>query len=476
MTFWALGEIVKAQAGHPRVRQLRARAREAAASRRAVRYRPGRRGLDRRAPASAGRPRDATTARDDRRDEAFTAWRRFLEAIADERPLVLVFEDLHWADDALLDFVDHLVDWASGVPLLVLCAARPELLTRRPGWGGGKVNSSTILALALSTTRRPRRSCTSCSARSAIEADLQTRLLEHAGGNPLYAEEFTRMLLERPGDVVLPETRPGHHRRASRHAPPRGEGTAPGRRRRRQGLLARRARRGTSAARGASALARAKGVRKPKSPKHGRRRGRVRVPSRARPRRLLRADPKSRASREASIGGRVDRVARPSGGSRRDARPPLRGGTRVRGARQVRTPSPGRPRPHCAQGSRRPCTRAQRIPGRRALLRQSRSSSRRQTTPSDRSSSFDLAEPSSHGADDGPRRCSTTPPASSSRQDAANEPRRRIASSPSSGGTGATETVPGQRSSELGSSLGPDGVAGESQRPRPPRPYALHSR
>ena len=71
------------------------------------------------------------------RDEAFTAWRRLLEGIAEQEPLVLVVEDLHWADDVLLDFVDHLVDWAAGVPILVLCSARPELIERRPGWGAG---------------------------------------------------------------------------------------------------------------------------------------------------------------------------------------------------------------------------------------------------------------------------------------------------------------------------------------------------
>jgi predicted ATPase len=70
------------------------------------------------------------------RSERFAAWRQFLEGLAEQHPTVLVFEDLHWADDDLLDFVDHLVDWSSGVPLLVVCTARPELLERRPGWGG----------------------------------------------------------------------------------------------------------------------------------------------------------------------------------------------------------------------------------------------------------------------------------------------------------------------------------------------------
>ena len=72
--------------------------------------------------------------------EEFAAWRRFSRARR-AAPLVLVFEDLHWADEGLLDFVDHLVDWARGVPLLVVCTARPELLERRPGWGGGKPNA-----------------------------------------------------------------------------------------------------------------------------------------------------------------------------------------------------------------------------------------------------------------------------------------------------------------------------------------------
>ena len=83
----------------------------------------------------------------DRRSEAFFAWRRFLEALAGARPLVLVFEDLHWADDDLLDFIDHVLEWASDAPLLILCTARPELLERRPGWGASR-QSSLLLRLA----------------------------------------------------------------------------------------------------------------------------------------------------------------------------------------------------------------------------------------------------------------------------------------------------------------------------------------
>jgi class 3 adenylate cyclase/tetratricopeptide (TPR) repeat protein len=144
------------------------------------------------------------------RDESFAAWRRFFEGIAEQRPLVLVFEDLHWADDALLDFVDHLVDWAAGVPLLVVAAARPELLGRRPEWGGGKPNSATVSLAPLSDDETARL-VHGLLDRSVLPAELQSALVRHSGGNPLYAEEFARIALERESidggaDLPLPET------------------------------------------------------------------------------------------------------------------------------------------------------------------------------------------------------------------------------------------------------------------------------
>ena len=86
----------------------------------------------------------------DRRNEAFAAWRRFLEGLAEQRPLVLVVEDIHWADESLLDFLDELVDWVTDVPLLVIATARPELLERRSNWGGGKLNATTLALAPLS--------------------------------------------------------------------------------------------------------------------------------------------------------------------------------------------------------------------------------------------------------------------------------------------------------------------------------------
>ena len=131
--------MVKAQAGSWRT--TRADAAEAEAAGRASRASSTRRRARWvAAPAAADRAR-GEAPEGDRRGETFAAWRRYFEGLAEQRPLVLVFEDLHWADDGLLDFVDHLVDWSTGVPLLVVGTARPELLDRRPGWGGGKMNA-----------------------------------------------------------------------------------------------------------------------------------------------------------------------------------------------------------------------------------------------------------------------------------------------------------------------------------------------
>ena len=145
VSFWALGEIVKAQAGI-----LESDAAEAASAKleEVVGLLPDegeRAWVARHLRPLVGLGSDDLS--EDTRGEAFAAWRRFIEAIAESGPTVLVFEDLHWADDGLLDFVDNLVDWVDGVPLLVLCTARPELLDRRPGWGGGKRNA-TVVSLA----------------------------------------------------------------------------------------------------------------------------------------------------------------------------------------------------------------------------------------------------------------------------------------------------------------------------------------
>src|SRR5581483_6640709 len=129
----------------------------------------------------------------------------------DERPTVLVFEDLHWADDGLLDLVDGLVDGVADVPLLVVATARPELLARRSTWGGGKPNAVT-LSLAPLSERETAELVHTVLERSVLPAKVQAAVLARAAGNPLYAEEFALMAAERGdagGDLPLPDSLQG---------------------------------------------------------------------------------------------------------------------------------------------------------------------------------------------------------------------------------------------------------------------------
>src|SRR3954469_14365189 len=135
------------------------------------------------------------------------AWRVFFESLAERRPLVMVFEDMHWADDGLLDFIDHLVDWATGVPILVIATARPELLDRRQAWGGGKLNVSTIALTPLSDEEAAQ-IIHGVLDQAALPAETQQALLERAGGNPLYAEQFARLYTERGSADDLPPPAP----------------------------------------------------------------------------------------------------------------------------------------------------------------------------------------------------------------------------------------------------------------------------
>ena len=137
--------------------------------------------------------------------EAFAGWRMFFEAMGAQSPTVVVLDDLHWADDGLLDFVDGLVDRVSDVPLLVVATARTELLERRPGWAGGRTNALTIgldpLSSELTTAL-----IGAIVDRSLLPLDTEALLLERAGGNPLYAQEYVRALMERGAGATLPET------------------------------------------------------------------------------------------------------------------------------------------------------------------------------------------------------------------------------------------------------------------------------
>ena len=128
--------------------------------------------------------------------ELFTAWRKFLEAVAEQGPMVMVVEDIHWADPPMLAFLEHLADWAQGVPLLIVCTARPELYETHAAWGSGLRNQTAIRLSPLSDTDTARL-VSALLEQAVLTAETQQLLLERAGGNPLYAEEFVRMLRDR---------------------------------------------------------------------------------------------------------------------------------------------------------------------------------------------------------------------------------------------------------------------------------------
>jgi class 3 adenylate cyclase len=206
VTFWALTEIVKGQAGildtdTPEQTQAKLRA--------VVKELLPDRGDAQRVEDHL-RPLVGLSSgaqENDTQSEAFAAWQHFFEALAERQPLMLVFEDLHWADDNLLDFIEYLVDWTGTVPLLVVCTARPELFERRAGWGGGKRNAVS-LSLAPLSEEETTRLIGNLVEHMVMPGETRQALLARAGGNPLYAEQYVRMMIERADaeELPLPET------------------------------------------------------------------------------------------------------------------------------------------------------------------------------------------------------------------------------------------------------------------------------
>ena len=121
--------------------------------------------------------------------------RKLLEHLAHERPLVCVFDDIHWAEPNFLELIEHLADWTRDAPLLLLCVARPELLELRQDWGGGKMNATTILLEPLAGDEVSRL-VDNLLGRADIPAAARARILEAAEGNPLFVEEMLGMLID----------------------------------------------------------------------------------------------------------------------------------------------------------------------------------------------------------------------------------------------------------------------------------------
>jgi adenylate cyclase len=140
------------------------------------------------------------------RDRFFAAVRSYLQALVDRRPVLLAFEDIHWADHGMLDLIEHLVDWVRG-PLMIVCLAREELLERRRAWAAGRRDAASVVLQPLA----------SLDARALAVALLETfggasalpdTVVERSGGNPLFLEEMVRRLVEEGAvaDLDLPDT------------------------------------------------------------------------------------------------------------------------------------------------------------------------------------------------------------------------------------------------------------------------------
>jgi class 3 adenylate cyclase len=127
------------------------------------------------------------------------ATREVMHNLADVQPLVLFFEDIHWAEEPLLDLIEHLADWVRA-PLLIVCLARPELLDARPGWGGGRVRSTAIELEPLSEEESEllveKLVAQLAGSAGELPPALPKELLERTEGNPLFVEETIRMLVE----------------------------------------------------------------------------------------------------------------------------------------------------------------------------------------------------------------------------------------------------------------------------------------
>jgi class 3 adenylate cyclase/tetratricopeptide (TPR) repeat protein len=146
---------------------------------------------------------------DSERGQPEIAWaaREFVDELADVQPLVLVFEDIHWAEEPLLELIDHLAQWVRERALMMVCLARPELLDVRPGWGGGRIRSTAIELEPLAHDESEALAA-ALFAQHEIPEKLAPRLLEKTEGNPLFVEETVRMLLEEgtDGSDRIPDT------------------------------------------------------------------------------------------------------------------------------------------------------------------------------------------------------------------------------------------------------------------------------
>jgi class 3 adenylate cyclase/tetratricopeptide (TPR) repeat protein len=139
-------------------------------------------------------------------NEAAVATRKLLEAEAAEQPLVVVWDDIQWAEPTFLDLIEHIADWSRGAPIFVLCVARPELLQLRPAWGGGKANATSLMLEPLGSDETSTLIDNLLSGAELLDTT-RSRILQASEGNPLFVEEMLLMLQDNgDSEVVVPPT------------------------------------------------------------------------------------------------------------------------------------------------------------------------------------------------------------------------------------------------------------------------------
>ena len=189
ITFWALGEMVRGRCGLVETDdEPTTRAKVGAAVREWISDEAERRWVEPALLTLLGIETETGVGS----EQLFAAWRTFFERMASRAPVVMVFEDLHFADSGTLDFIDHLLEWSKGLPITVVTLARPELLEKRPDWGAGKRNFTSIYL-------EPLPEAAMRELLAGLIPGLPERaakaIVERADGIPLYAVETVRMLL-----------------------------------------------------------------------------------------------------------------------------------------------------------------------------------------------------------------------------------------------------------------------------------------
>ncbi len=205
ITYWALGEVVKAEAGIFETDTPGTALGKLGVSLEPLFADPDERAwVGGRLAPLVGSDQEGSVDKAER----FAAWHRYMAALGEQRPTVIVVEDLHWADRNLIGFLSDLSDAARGIPLLLVCTARPDFFEAHPTWGAGQRNAMTIRLEPLDADAT-RELLDELLAGADLDAETRQMIFDRSGGNPLWAQEFVRMFHDRStgsGELAIPDT------------------------------------------------------------------------------------------------------------------------------------------------------------------------------------------------------------------------------------------------------------------------------